>query len=309
MKKPRESHYVRYARLAYRLTQSVVPRYRHRNSPKTYSQPQLIACVLLGFYMDMSYRDLEEWLLATDKVCAVLELTAVPDYSTLCRTFHHLRVPLLRALHKRLLRWLGVTESAMVADATGFSGTRASQHYISRTGRKMSDYVKGYYIVGIDQQYILGWHYARGPGGNDGQYLNCLRRQAHPFGVMQQRRRSWVLLGDKGFDGIQAHADDLIPPRQGQHPVVRPDRRARLDLTGQARLDGFLGQRWKVETVISVMKRKSGDVIRSVQHLRQRREVALKALTYNLHRLPCLLPIYFATEQLEAGCQTTNMTG
>ena len=72
--------------------------------------------------------------------------------------------------------------------------------------------------------------------------------------------------------------------------MVRADRRQRLDLIGQARRDGFLGQRWKVETVIAVLKRKSGDTIRSVQRRRQRREGALKALVYNLHRLPCLLP-------------------
>lgn len=286
MKKKRspESRYVRYARLAYHLAASVVPAHSHPNSPQTYSQPQLMAGVLLGFYLDLPYRDLEDWLLASDKVCQVLHLSDVPHYSTFCRMFHRLRLPLLRRLHRRLLRSLGIQEPAMVADATGFRATRASQHYLSRRGRLMSDYVKGFYIVGVVHQYILGWHYARGPGGNDGQYLNRLRRQAHPYGQLQQGRHEWILLADKGFDGIQARATDLIAPRQGQHPVVRADRRQRLDLTGQARLDGFLGQRWKVETVISVMKRKTGDVIRSIQRRRQRREVALKAIVYNLHR-------------------------
>lgn len=286
MKKNRspESQYVRYARLAYHLAASIVPNYTHRNSPQTYTQPQVLAGVLLGFYLDLPYRDLEEWLLASDKVCAVLHLSEVPHYSTLCRMFHQLRLPLLRDLHRRLLGGLGIEEQAMVADATGFRATRASQHYLSRTGRLMSDYVKGFYIVGVAHQYILGWHYARGPGGNDGQYLNGLRRQAHAYGQRQQGRHEWILLADKGFDGIQARATDLIAPRQGQHPVIRADRRQRLDLTGQARLDGFFGQRWKVETVISVMKRKSGDIIRSIQRLRQRREVALKAIVYTLHR-------------------------
>jgi transposase len=283
-KKKRESRYVEYARLAYSLTKAVVPQYSHRNSPKTYTQPQLVACVLLGFYLDVPYRDLEDWLLASDQVCAVLELTKVPHYSTLCRAFHRLRMPQLHALHQRLLAWVGVEEEAMVVDATGYRPTRASQHYLSRTGRPMHDFVKGFYIVGVQHQYIHGWRYARGPGGFDAQYLDCLRRQGHRYGHKVKGRREWVLFGDKGFDGIQARPTDLIPPRQGRHPVVRPDRRLRLELTGQARLDGFLGQRWKVETVISVMKRKSGDTIRSIQRRRQRREVAIKALVYNLHR-------------------------
>ena len=59
--------------------------YTHRNSPKTYSLPQLATCAILKFYLDLPYRDMEEWLLASDQVCAVLELTSVPDHCTLAR--------------------------------------------------------------------------------------------------------------------------------------------------------------------------------------------------------------------------------
>ena len=301
-KNKHESRYVQYARLAYGLAQQIVPRYRHRNSPHTYTQPQLVACVFLGFYVDRSYRDLEEWLLASDRICRVLELKDVPSYSTLCRSFQQLPMAQLRVLMNSLLRCLKVSEKAMIVDSTGLMTSHASRHYLSRTGRVMSDYVKAFYVVGVDSQYIVAWHYARGPNGSEAQYLNRLRRAAHPYATKQAGRRQWILLGDKGFDGPQARADDLIAPRQGQHPVVRSDRRCRLDLTGQARLDGFLGQRWKIETVISVMKRKSGDSLRSCSSRLHRHELALKALVYNLHRyLTCafFLCLYFATELLK----------
>ncbi|MEM3434173.1 MAG: hypothetical protein QXP27_08355 [Candidatus Methanomethyliaceae archaeon] len=74
----RESRYVTVARIAYHLAQEVLPRYSHPKSPHRYTLPQLAACVLLMFYLRLSYRDMEEWLLATDKVCAVLELKRVP---------------------------------------------------------------------------------------------------------------------------------------------------------------------------------------------------------------------------------------
>ncbi len=298
-KKKHESRYVQYTHLVYGLTKMVLPRYRHRNSPHTYTQPQLVACVFIGFYLDRSYRDLEDWLLASDKICQVLELEEVPSYSTLCRSFQQLPMAQLRVLMHSLLRWLGVNESAMIVDSTGLMTSHASRHYLSQTGRVMSDYVKAFYVVGADSQYIVGWHYARGPGGADAQYLNRLRRAAHPYAMKHAGRREWILLADKGFDGPQARADDLIAPRQGQHPVVRQDRRRRLDLTGQARLDGFLGQRWKIETVISVMKRKSGDTLRACSSRLHRHEVALKALVYNLHRYmtSTLLLLFFTLQQ------------
>lgn len=38
------------------IASAVLPLYTHRNSPKTYTQPQLVSAVLLGFYLKLSYR-------------------------------------------------------------------------------------------------------------------------------------------------------------------------------------------------------------------------------------------------------------
>jgi hypothetical protein len=53
------------------MTPAMLAKNRHRNSPKRYTPPQLVAAVLLGFYVEVSYRDLEEWLLASETICAV----------------------------------------------------------------------------------------------------------------------------------------------------------------------------------------------------------------------------------------------
>lgn len=287
-KHQRESRYVTYARLAYQMTQATFPAYRHRQSPKTYTQPQLIACVLLGFYLDLSYRDLEDWLLASDAVCQCLDLPIVPDHSTLCRTFQRLRLDELEALHRQILAAVGVETVAVAIDGTGFRGSRASQHYVSRCGRAMTDYARGFYAVSVEQRYILAWRYARGPNGSEAPYWTGLRRRISQVLRSLNPQRAWLLLGDKGFDGPQARPYDLIPPRQGVRPVRRPDRRQRLEFVRQARIEGIYGQRWQVETVFSVMKRKTGDALRSLSQRLQRREIAWKALVYNLHVWPSL---------------------
>src|SRR4030067_2689797 len=89
--KTRESRYVKVACIAYRLSQQALPRYSHPKSPHHFTLPQLAACVLMMFYLDISYRDMEEWLLATDQVCRELELPRVPDHTTLQRTYKKLR--------------------------------------------------------------------------------------------------------------------------------------------------------------------------------------------------------------------------
>jgi hypothetical protein len=62
------------------------------------------------------------------------------------------------------------------------------------------------------------------------------------------------------------------------------ERLARADLVSSARLEGFYGQRWKTETVNSVIKRKFGQAIRSRKRSLQNREPIVKGLVYNIHR-------------------------
>jgi hypothetical protein len=288
-KQPKESQYVRVARLAYELTQGVYPLYTHKNSPKAFTQPQLAACVLLKFYLNLSYRNTEEWLLASDKVCGVLELAEVPDHSTISRMYKKMRMKDLERLNDRLLSQLEVEEEAISIDATGLSPTEASPHFLTRAGRKYHHYLKAFYAVGTTRQYVLGWHFDWGPD-SDMDHLNRLRRRAHRYGRQLNGRAAWFLLADQGFDGVQARPHDIIKPRQGPNRRIRrPDRLLRDDLYDAARLEGLTGQRWKCETVYSVVKRLFGGHVCSRLQLHQRREIAVKAVVYNIHRL--LLPI------------------
>jgi hypothetical protein len=94
----------------------------------------------------------------------------------------------------------------------------------------------------------------------------------------------WVFLADADFDGRAVTERDLIPPIRRGGKLVAPERKAPADRVAQARLDGLFGQRWKTETVPSVIKRKFGGDIRSRLKERQNRETLIKAVVYNLHR-------------------------
>jgi len=50
----RESRYVKVAKIAYRLTRQALPKYSHAKSSHHFELPQLAACVLMMFYLDVS---------------------------------------------------------------------------------------------------------------------------------------------------------------------------------------------------------------------------------------------------------------
>jgi Transposase DDE domain len=281
-----ESRYVRVAKLAHALTEAVLPRYWHKKSPQTFTVPQLAACVLLMFYLNKSYRDMEEWLLATDQVRQALDLTAVPDHTTLYRTYRRLRLKHLDGLRRRLLDQAGVQESVIAVDTTGFRPTQASPHFDDRRGRPYRHFIKPGYAVGTESQFILAWRHGQGPG-SDLPFLPGLRRDASRYGARTAAGQpAWVLVADKGFDRADRHPSELIPPHRKGHWLTRPRYWERAHLVDAARLDGVYGQRWKCETVNSVIKRKFGDTVRSRKPSHQRRETAVKGLVYNLHVCP-----------------------
>lgn len=292
----RESRFVTVARLAYQVTQASLPLYSHPKSPHCFTLPQLAACVLLSFYIDKSYRDTEQFLLAAEGVCRVLELKRVPNYSTLSRTYKKLT----QADWQRMLEVFlaavndgqGVEEAYVAIDSTYFAPTQASLHYITHSGRTYQNNFKGAYAVGTQSQFILAVRSGLGTG-NDAPYLAPLRRSARHYGVLTaQGKRSQIVLADKGFDGRGVIRSDLVPPIRRGGKLVAPERRAKLDQVSQARLDGLYGQRWKVETVNSVIKRKFGSAVRSRRYQRQLREALVRALVYNLHVLLCLLRLW-----------------
>jgi IS5 family transposase len=283
MNEKRESKYVRFARLAYAIARASVPRYAHPKSPQRFTQPQLVVCLLFSQYLNLSYRNTEEWLLASAEVREVLELTRVPDHSTIARMLKRLTLARLEAMLNDVLRQLEGQEEVIAVDATGFRFTCASAYYTTRSGRRYRDWVKGVYAVGTRSQLILAGASAH-HGVHDTRFLSALKRRIARHGRQHNGRRDWLLLADAGFDCARLTDRDLAPPIRRGGKLVDPDRKARADLVSQARLDGVFGQRWKGETVHSVIKRLFGDVIRSRSWRLQRREPLLKALVYNLHR-------------------------
>ena len=279
----RESRYVTAAKIAYRLTKQVLPKYSHAKSPHHFELPQLAACVLMMFYLDLSYRDMEEWLLATDKVCQVLGLSRVPDHTTLQRTYKKLRKLDFEKMKNQILEEEHIQEEVIASDSTGFSPGQASLYYQTRSGRTYEHWFKGAYAVGTDSQYILAWQAGLGPG-SDAVHLNALKRGSARFGTHEKNKRAWLMLADAGFDAQELHPLDIIPPIRRGGNLIDPERKARADLVSAARLDGLFGQRWKTETVNSVIKRKFGDTIRSRSKRLQLREPIIKALVYNIHR-------------------------
>ncbi len=127
----------------------MLSRYSHPKSPHHFTLPQLMACVLMTFYLDVSYRDMEEFLLTSEVVCRALDLPRVPGHSTLSRTGKKLRRMDFETLKGTLLSALGVEEEVIASDLTGFSPSQASAYDQTRSRRSCREFIKGSPILAV----------------------------------------------------------------------------------------------------------------------------------------------------------------
>src|SRR3954467_8992560 len=81
--KARTNQLQAFARLALAVSKRILPAHSHKFSPKTYTQPQLLACLLLKEHLRLDYRGAQDLLELSDGLRSALSLRQTPDHSTL----------------------------------------------------------------------------------------------------------------------------------------------------------------------------------------------------------------------------------
>lgn len=75
---------VALARMAMRVARDAMPAYSSKYSPKSYTQHQLLAILVLRQFFQTDYRGIIELLNDWSDLRRVLQLKKLPHYSTLC---------------------------------------------------------------------------------------------------------------------------------------------------------------------------------------------------------------------------------
>ena len=73
----------RVAAAAYHIARQTLPEQSHRYSPKKYTQPQLLVCLVLRVFFKTDYRGIVEILNDGPDLCQVFGLKTVPHFTTL----------------------------------------------------------------------------------------------------------------------------------------------------------------------------------------------------------------------------------
>ena len=274
-----------------------LPAHRHKFSPKKFTQPQLMACLVLKEFARLDYRGLTAHLADQPDLRSLIGLKTVPHYTTFQKAAQRLlaTVPgrrmfdavLGRALNDRV-RKRRVRLAAI--DGTGMESRHVSRYFTKRQAdgnpggdRTYAHFPKVVFVVDCASHMILSAVPGRGPATDLVQFERA-------FGQAVRRARIDVLLADADFDAEWLHVSvrshgvrTIIPPRRGRPSDKPPKGRWRRVMKQRfERLKPKYGQRWQVETVNSMIKRRLGSALRARVEPNQFREIILRAITHNV---------------------------
>ncbi len=282
----------RVAQLAMSLGQKHLAPYGSVKSRHDFTQRQLMSCLILKAYLKTSYRGLVDWLQGHGALRKALGLEEkLPHYTALQKFSARKDVlavaeALIARIGRAALRQQG-RKAAVAVDSTGLEPTAASAHYLSRSGRRRSKYLKLSLSVVCGSLLPLGLVLDWGPNNDKCQVFELLDKS---FGAAGPHLPA-ELLADAGYDADWVHGvcREVWGVRSVIKPVVhrrdgtlggcyRPQMSART-----LQRNGY-GRRWHIESFISGLKRFCGSTLNARRDLCQRHEAALRVLAYALHR-------------------------
>lgn len=285
------------ALVAYATAQSALPAFSHLKSPKKFTQHQLVACLVLKEFFRTDYRGIEEILKDSSDLRKVLELDEVPHYTTLQKAAQRftdkrtidrlLRQTIALATASRVMK-RSVALSAL--DSTGLESHYTSSYFVTRKAKGGEYHQTTHYTtfpkVGIAMDcssfLVLAGAPSWGPSPDIIHFRKVLTDAS-------RKTRIARVTADAGYDAEHAHVfaretlniKSIIPNRVGRPTFKLPSGKYRREMALHFDKRRY-GQRWMVETLNSMFKKRLGSYLRARTYWSQMREIMLRLFTFNV---------------------------
>lgn len=291
------------------IARNSLPAYRHKYSPKKFTQHQLFACLVLKNFLKTDYRGLVHYLKDCPTLCTAIELKAVPHFTTFQKAGKRLLVSrnARKLLDETVRRQMGrrryVRDAAI--DSTGLSATSASPYFVKRRSRKGNPWKTVVYhrypklgvVSNVKNHFILAFKVGSGPCPDVAEFRELITKASN-------RVKLDRIVADAGYDSESNHEftrdemkfKSIIPAKHGR-PTTKPAK-GRYRRMMQTHFNKIrYRQRAQVETVMSMIKRRQGSHCNGRTFWSRCRELTLMVLAHNIMILRQAYVFYRACQE------------
>lgn len=286
------------AKVAYAAAKEALPLYGHKRSPHRFTLAQLITCLVLKEFFTTDYRGITAIITDSSDLRRALELTKTPHYTTLQKASH--RLTSKRTIERLFTEILTIATQNKISkksvalaamDGTGYELHHVSHYFTARRTQGMksepksmlySRFPKVGIVTDTKNHLILSGIPDRGPRFDSVHFKPALASAT-------QQKHIHTLVADGGYDSEPNHVHartvyhlrTVIPamPRRWKDKTPKGKYRKLMYTRFPKTL---YGQRWQVETTISMLKRNLGSSLRARRYWSQCREMLLRLFTHNV---------------------------
>ncbi|MBP2304471.1 transposase [Azospirillum melinis] len=295
-----ENHLLCFARLAHAVARRALPVLLSKYARPAYRPSSLFAALLVKEHLRLNYRGLEDLLRISGQLRRLFGFLSVPDHSTFWWFARRwLSAELVASpLAETVRRVKRDGQRCQVAlDSTGLWLSHTSQYFEWRAKRERGQrgWLKWALAMWVGPQMLLAQRVRPGPAG-DFPDLVPLATDASAVMAFDE------VIADAGYDSEANHrfcretlgVHSLIPAKKRRSAKViattpyRQEMHRLLNDPGDAASKRAYRQRWKVETVMSVAKRRWGEALSARTDFTQRSQALLRGVVYNVNRLVLL---------------------
>ncbi len=283
MNKNGSPYYKRFASIVLGIARRALSPFSNKFSKKTYTQPQLAACICLMKHERKPYRDVVDEL---EELKGLFDFDKVPHYTTLQKFFKRIPLRVWDAMLSFAFRLFGIRRMDAAIDSTGYDERNASYHYLWRIGEELRRKVFTKHSIVVDPKTkAIAASSSNRRYESDNKTFTPLMKKAAEIVKIDK------ILADKGYDSERnhrfarerLHAESIIPARNEDVPVWKTKGRWRKLMKTDFPLDEY-HKRSIVETVDSVEKRKFGSTLSSKLHPDKLKEVKVIDVIYDIRR-------------------------
>jgi len=298
------------AAAAYRTACDTLPEHFSPYSPRKFTQPQLMVCLVLKAFFNTDYRGIVQLLDDCPDLCKVFALTTVPHFTTLQKASRRLlnTCNTEKMLERTVKIALGRRKTVKLAamDSTGLEARHCSRYFVRRRRSKQlqtleettyTRFPKLAIVCDCQTHLILSVISTRGPSVDINQFRRTLKPAAQIVRIAH-------LLADAGYDSEANHAyarqtyniKTTIPAKAGRPTTKLPKTKYRKLMATDFDKENY-GQRWQSETVISMIKRNFTDSLSARSYWPQCRDMVLLVLTHNLAIILLVKELFYRAGQ------------
>jgi hypothetical protein len=290
--------------MAYATAQNVLPAYAHRFSPRKFTLPQLFACLVLKTFLKLDYRGIATLLEDCPDLARRIHLRKIPHFTTLQKAGPKLRrLPVANRLRLQTVQAVLKKKKVSLAaiDSAGLEAGHISAYFVRRRSRvpdlrqttQYTRFPKLAVIWDCRNHLILGALTTRGPSVDVNQFRELFQSVVRKIALRS-------ILADAGYDSEANHqcardedqVESIIPAKCGRPTRKKSSRKYRRLMQTRFPRKKY-GQRWQVETVFSMIKRRLGCGVHARSYWAQNREMLLMVLTHNLAILLLVKELFY----------------